>query len=77
MTKVIQVPLEDVIRVFRFLEKVHDVMHQPLAYQNAQRVEAFVEENYPEARELYYHLVWKWLPEEVQADIERSGHPDG
>jgi len=73
MTKTIQVPLEEVIRVFRFLEKVHGEMHQPLAYQDARRVEAFVEANYPEARELYYGVVWNWLPREVQAAIEHGG----
>jgi hypothetical protein len=77
MTAQIHVPLDEAVRVFRFLEKIHELMHQPLAYQSAHQVEAFVEANYPEARELYYWVVWNWLPAQVQSDIEEGGAGNG
>jgi hypothetical protein len=77
MTTQIQIPLDEAVRVFRFLEKVHELMHQPLAYQSAHQVERFVEANYPEVRELYYGVVWSWLPEKVQVDIEDGGVDSG
>ncbi|WP_017852504.1 hypothetical protein [Leptospira interrogans] len=72
MAEKIQIPLGEVKRVFKFLEKIHDCMHQPLLYQNPKLVEKFVYENYNEVKELYYHVVWNWLPKEIQKEIEES-----
>jgi hypothetical protein len=68
----IQIPLDEAIRVFRFLERANDLMHQPMGYQDPQQVEAFVEANYPELRELYYRIVWNWLPAQAKARIEKG-----
>lgn len=73
----IHIPLDEAVRVFRFLEKIHELMHQPLAYQSTNQVDAFVEANYPELRELYYRVVWNWLPKQVQANIEDGGADSG
>ncbi len=70
MTTKLQIPLDEVIRVFRFLEKAHNLMHQPMAYRDFRQIEDFVEANYPEVRELYYRVVWNWLPEQVRTDVE-------
>jgi hypothetical protein len=71
MDEYIKVPLEEARRVYDFLEKAHELMHQPMSYRDPQRVERFVEENYPEVRELYYRIVWHWLPDLVRDDIEK------
>jgi hypothetical protein len=73
MATELQIPLDEVIRVFRFLEKAHDLMHQPITYQDLRQVEDFVNANYSELRELYYRVVWNWLPENVRTDIEDGG----
>lgn len=70
MDEHINVPLEDARRVYDFLEKAHELMHQPMNYKDPQRVERFVEENYPELRELYYRIVWHWLPDRIRDSIE-------
>jgi hypothetical protein len=70
MDERVQVPLEDARRVFAFLEKAHELMHQPLAYSDPKQVERFVRENYAEVRELYYRVVWNWLPDQVRREIE-------
>jgi hypothetical protein len=69
MDEHIKVPLEEARRVFDFLEKAHELMHQPMSYRDPRRVEKFVEDNYAEARELYYRIVWNWLPDWVRDEI--------
>lgn len=68
----IQISLEEALRVFRFLEKAHELMHQPLTYKDPQQVERFVEGNFAEVHELYYRIVWNWLPEKVRGEIEEG-----
>jgi len=70
VTTQLQVPLDEVLRVFRFLEKLHGLMHQPMAYQDPRQVEAFVDASYLEIKDLYYKVVWNWLPVPAQVDIE-------
>jgi len=69
MDEYIKVPLEEALRVFVFLEKVHVLMHQPMHVKDLQYVENFAKENYPEIHALYYNIVWHWLPERAQHDI--------
>jgi hypothetical protein len=66
----IKVSLQEVRRVFDFLEKANKLMHQPMAFKDPQQVEKFVDDNYREVWDLYYHVVWNWLPDEVQKEIE-------
>lgn len=68
----VKIPLQEVRRVFDFLEKAHELMHQPMAYRDPKRVERFVEDNYAEVRDLYYQVVWNWLPDEVRKEIEEQ-----
>ncbi|EKS02090.1 hypothetical protein LEP1GSC133_5083 [Leptospira borgpetersenii serovar Pomona str. 200901868] len=42
MVKKIEISLDEVKRLFEFLENVHDWMHQPLHYQNSEFIEKFV-----------------------------------
>ncbi|WP_078123681.1 hypothetical protein [Leptospira alexanderi] len=67
-----EISLDKVKRVFKFLENVHDWMHQPLFYQNPELIEKFANENYKEAKELYYNIVWNWLPKETQKEIKEN-----
>lgn len=64
------VRLEEIRRVFDFLEKAHDLMHQPLRYGDPQQVSKFVEDNYEEVKHLYYHTVRNWLPQDVLRKID-------
>ena len=70
MATTIDIKLDEVCRVFDFLEKAQDFMHQPEKYNNQTIVKKFVEENYSEVKELYYDVVWNWLPNEKQQEIE-------
>jgi hypothetical protein len=51
---------------------VNSLFHQPLHYEDPQVVERFAQDNYPEISELYYKIVWKWLPPDVQEEIMES-----
>jgi len=70
MTTYIQVDLAEVRRVFDLLEKLHDLMHQPIRYRELREVEKFANENYPEISDLYYKIVWNWLPDSDKSEIE-------
>ncbi|WP_061248758.1 hypothetical protein [Leptospira alstonii] len=70
--KKIEVPLCEVKRLFEFLESVHHWMHQPLYYQSPELVEKFVRENYTAVKELYYDVVWNWLPQDIRNEIEEN-----
>lgn len=68
----VEVDPGEVRRVFQLIEKVHDLMHQPMRYRDPEQIERFVEANYAEIKELYYRVVWNWLPEHSRREIEDS-----
>ncbi|EQA62047.1 hypothetical protein LEP1GSC062_2090 [Leptospira alexanderi serovar Manhao 3 str. L 60] len=41
-------------------------------YQNPELIEKFANENYKKAKELYYNVVWNWLPKETQKEIKEN-----
>ena len=67
----VNVPLDEVIRVFDLLESLQDFMHEPVNYSDVSRVDDFVNRSYAEVRELYYSVVGSWLPEHTRAQIEK------
>lgn len=69
MTKNIEVKLDEVKRVYNMIEQVHDLLHQPEKYRNTDVIDSFVQENYGELRDLYYDIIWDWLPQDVQDNI--------
>ncbi len=66
----VDVSADEVKRVFNLLEKVNSLFHQPMKYEDPEQVKAFAEANYKEISDLYYNIVWEWLPESVKAEIE-------
>ena len=67
MSTHVTVELDEVKRVYLLIEKLHEFFHQPMNYENT---EAFAGKNYQEIKELYYNVVWGWLPDDVKRDIE-------
>ena len=68
----VEIDVEEVKRVFRLLEDLHDLVHQPLNYRDTNQVEIFADRHYLEVKDLYYKVVWNWLPEEVQRQITET-----
>ena len=67
----IQVDLDEVKRLFLLLEELHDFLHQPEYYKDVDSVQEFLAGGtYEELRKMYYDVVWNWLPETVQKEIE-------
>ena len=66
----IEITIDEAKRVFRFLEKMNHLLHQPLYYRDSDFVEKFARDNHDEAKELYYKVVWEWLPDDVRKEIE-------
>jgi hypothetical protein len=63
--------VDDARRVFDLLEKLNSLFHQPLGYRDIEIVQRFAEQNYQEIKDLYYRVVWEWLPEELRQEIDR------
>ena len=72
MSQKIDVSVDEVRRVFDLLDKVNSLFHQPMKYEDSGVVKTFAEANYKEINELYYNVVWEWLPETVKAEIENG-----
>ncbi|WP_417683389.1 hypothetical protein [Pseudidiomarina aquimaris] len=69
MLRNIEVKLDEVKRVYKMMEQLHDLLHQPEKYRNRDVMESFVQEHYAELSELYYEIVWEWLPQDIQDEI--------
>jgi hypothetical protein len=67
MSDYVKVNVDELRRVFDLVEKVHDFMDQPLNYKN---ISDFAEANYLEIKEVYYDILWNWLPDNVKNEIE-------
>jgi len=72
MSEKINVSVDEVRRVFDLLDKVNSLCHQPKKYEDPNVVKAFAEANYKEVSDLYYNVVWEWLPEPVKTEIEEG-----
>ena len=70
MSEKVEVNVEEIRRVFAFLEEANDLFHQPMKYENSDVVKKFSKEHYGEIKELYYDVVWNWLPEKIKHEIE-------
>lgn len=70
MEKRIEVDLSEVKRVFYLLENINHLFHQPMYYRDTNIVESFANANYGEIKDLYYKVVWEWLPGDVKKEIE-------
>lgn len=69
MANNIEVKLDEVKRVYKMMEQMHDLLHQPDKYRNTDVMDSFVQEHYSELRDLYYDIIWDWLPQDVQDEI--------
>ena len=69
MDKEITFSVDDVLRIFKFLENSNELFHQPMRYENTEIVKKFANDNYSEIHELYYKTLWDKLPKEIQEKI--------
>ena len=68
----LEIKTDEVVRLYKLLEEMNDLFHQPMKYKNSDVVERFSDENYAEIKDLYYNVVWNWLPLEVKDKIENE-----
>jgi hypothetical protein len=69
MTDKVEVNLDEVKRVYKMVEDMHNFFHQPM---NFPMVDEFAKEHYKELKDIYYDVMWDWLPEKVQREFEES-----
>lgn len=70
MSKEIAISSEEVMRIFNFIERIHEFMHQPLNYSKLTQVNTFISENCSEAHDLYYKVLRNLLTAEMRAEVE-------
>lgn len=59
----------EIRRVYELFGRVLNLFHERSHYEDLDRVTRFAEDNYPEIRDLYYDVVWSWLPKEIRWEI--------
>ena len=72
MSRDTRVSVSEIRRLYDLLAEVQDLFHQPLYYEDPGRVQRFADEYYGEIHDLYYNVVWEWLPEEERRKIEEG-----
>jgi len=70
MKEELNINLKDARRIFDLLENMNEFFHQEMNYNDSKKTMDFADKNYQEIRELYYRVIWHWLPPEVQKEIE-------
>ena len=75
MSRTIQVELEEAKEVFVLLEEMNAFLHQPMHFDDSPQVAEFAARIYPDLRRVFYDVVWKWLPPDVQQEIENRPSP--
>ncbi|TQV82650.1 hypothetical protein FKG94_07945 [Exilibacterium tricleocarpae] len=65
----VSVDVDEVKRVYDLIERVHSFFHQPMNFPN---VDEFAENNYKEISEIYYNVIWNWLPEDMKESIKNE-----
>lgn len=68
----VSIDVTEIVRVFRLLEEMNDLFHQPAKYGDPAVVKEFANEHYPEIKDLYYEVVWNWLPANLQNKITEA-----
>lgn len=63
----VEVSIEEIKRVYLLVERMNEFFHQP---DNYNQIDSFSAQIYPELSEVYYNIIWEWLPEEVRKEIE-------
>jgi len=61
---------DELKRLYLLLEELNDFFHQPRHLDDADRIRSIAERVYPEVRAMYYDIVWKALPEDLQKELE-------
>lgn len=67
MISKVEVDVEEIKRVYLLIEKFNEFLHQPA---NFSKVDSFAKDIYPELREVYYRVMWEWLPNDLKDEIE-------
>jgi hypothetical protein len=67
--KYVNIDINEIKRVFFLIEKINDVFHQEENFMDQKLMKKFANENYSEIHELYYKIIWNWLPKDVQEEI--------
>ena len=62
MNKKVELDISEMKRVFYLLEKFYSLLQKPRSEMDENYLESFMRENYMELNDVYYDMVWNWLP---------------
>lgn len=72
MEDTIKMKSDDLLRLYNVMEEIHDLLHQPLKYRDVQKMDDFVKGHYSDIKDLYYNVLWDYLPDDVRENIENG-----
>lgn len=72
----LSIKTDEAIRVWRLMEEINDLFHQPEKTRDIEYVERFKDKNYREIHDVYYKLLWNWFPVEVKKEILGDDYRD-
>ena len=62
----INVDIRELKKLYYLLEELNDFFHQEDNYLNKEKAKSFAKDKYPLINEMYYNIVWDWLPDKVK-----------
>jgi len=69
----VEISTAEILRVYRLLEELNRFLHQPMHYDEHPAVVDWLKSGvYEELRNMYYEIVWGWLPAEEKRRIEEQ-----
>ena len=69
----IEIDPEEILRVYNLMGNLIEFFHQPMHYPDQQAVLDFLNSGvYDEMSDVYYKLMWKWLPGSQRHSIENA-----
>jgi hypothetical protein len=77
--RTIEISLKDLMLMFKTMEEFNRFFHQSSHYQDSVQIHDYMDSEkggaYEMIHKLYYDVLWNYLPEDIQKQIENGGEP--
>lgn len=75
----IEIKLKDFMLIYKTFEEFNSFFHQPKHYEKPIEIQEFLGDinsgAYSIINQMYYDVLWNYLPEEIKLKIENGGDP--
>jgi len=71
MERKIEINLDEALQAFLLTEELVKLLHQPGNYNSVSLEDFAIKQNgYKRLADLYYNVLWNWLPDDVKQSLE-------